>query len=388
MKSFKNVNVYIEGVGIKKTDLLFDTHTVGFKATETAQEVKLPDGAIVLPAFIDEHIHGVCGVDASDGGDAVKTMARALPAEGTAYFLPTTMTVGIDDLLSAVKAAGKTLSEDPEGAKPLGIHLEGPFISYKHIGAQNPEYLLAPDKNTLRRLIDASNNGIKMITLAPETVGADELIEFAADCGVHVSVGHTDATYSAVEKASALGADCVTHTYNAQRALHHREAGTVGAALLLDGLYAELIADGIHVSAPAMRLLLKNKPRDKVILVTDSIRAKGLGDGASTLGGQKVTVKGGEARLADGTLAGSVLKMNDAVKNLVTLCGASITEAADFASTNPAKHLGVFDELGGIKIGKRASYTVLDKSFDVVMTFRDGKTVYDRTTEAVCQASN
>lgn len=382
MRSFKNANVYIEGFGIKKTDLVFDTRTVGFSHTSDAEDMTLPDGAIVVPAFIDEHIHGVKGVDASDGGEAVAAMSRALPQEGTAYFLPTTMTIDRDALCSAVKAAGKIIHNDGEdGAKPLGIHLEGPFISRKHIGAQNPEFVCAPDIELLKSLIKISKETVKMITLAPELQGARELIKHAASLGVHVSVGHTDATYYDVELAHEFGADCVTHTFNAQRGLHHREAGAVGAALILDGMFAELIADFIHVSAPAMRLLIKAKPHDKIILVTDSIRAKRLGDGSSTLGGQKVTVKGGEARLDDGTLAGSVLKMNEAVKNLVVRCGIPLKDAVDFASANPAKHLGVFDELGGIKVGKRASYAVLDKNLECIMTIRDGKTIFERTVE-------
>lgn len=382
MRLFRKAKVYIEGVGIKTTDLLFDTLTRGYESSADAEEIKIPSDAFVVPAFIDQHIHGVVGADASDGGGAVSVMAKALPSEGTAYFLPTTMTVGREALVSAVEAVGRAMGDNDMGAEILGVHLEGPFISNKHVGAQNPDHVRVPDIGLLQELVDASGGNIKMMTVAPELDGADKLIQYAKEHAIKVSIGHTDATYSEVEHAGRLGADCITHTFNAQRALHHREAGTVGAALMTYGMYAELIADCIHVSVPAMKLLMKCKPEDKLILVTDSIRAKNLPGGESELGGQKVTVRGGEARLSDGTLAGSVLKMNDAVKNLVIRCGASITQAVDCASANVAKHLGLFDEMGGIKIGKRASYTVLDKNFDCVMTIRDGKTIYDRNAEA------
>ena len=193
------------------------------------------------------------------------------------------------------------------------------------------------------------------------------------------SIGHSGAKYDDIKKAVDAGAKNVTHTYNAQSPLHHREIGVVGSAMLIDALNCELNADTIHVSVPAMKLLAKNKKADKLTLITDAMRAKHMPDGESELGGQLVIVKNGEARLVDGTLAGSVLRMNHAVKNVVTLCGIPFTDAIDFATINPATTLGVADRLGSIKVGEDASVTVLDeKTFDVALTIRAGEVIYSK----------
>ncbi len=374
MRCFNNVKVYIEGEGITRTSISFADRTAVIGCA-SGDAIDLPSGAVVLPAFIDEHVHGAAGFDAMDGGDAACKISDALAKEGTAYFLATTMTAGESDLIKAIEGVRACMEKD---GGILGVHLEGPFISETKVGAQDFRLVKKPDPDMFDRLFEAAGGKVKMITLAPEVEGAEALIKRAVDRGTKVSLGHTDATYASVMRAVECGAGCVTHTFNAQRGLHHREIGTAGAALLCDGLYAELIADTVHVSVPALMLAIKAKPHDKIILITDAMRAKGLKDGVSELGGQTVYVKDGEARLEDGTLAGSVLKMNVAVKNTVEKAGVPLECACDFASANPAKNLGLYDELGGISIGKRASYTVLDEKFDVVMTIRDGKTVYSR----------
>lgn len=372
MLCFKNVDIYIEGEGVRRADLAFDGVTRGFAADGDA--VALPSGALVVPAFIDEHIHGAAGADFTDGGGAAKVISAALPEEGTGYYLATTMTVARGELISALKDFGGFCAAGTfAGAKPLGVHLEGPFISAKHIGAQNPEGRFSPDVPYFKELFKACGGRVKMMTLAPEEEGADELIRAANDSGVIVSAGHTDAT---AEQLRHSGISCATHLFNAMRGIHHREIGTAGGALADDGVYVELIADGVHVCPSALSLVKKIKPADKIIFITDAIRAKGVGDGASSLGGQDVFVKDGEARLNDGTLAGSVLKMNVAFKNAVQSMGASVTEASDYCSANPARHLGLFDRIGGIRVGKAASYTVLDRSYEVVMTVVDGNIVY------------
>jgi N-acetylglucosamine-6-phosphate deacetylase len=267
-------------------------------------------------------------------------------------------------------------ADSKEGARVLGVHLEGPFIAAAHKGAQPLEYVKAPDIEAFDGYNAASGNAIRVVTLAPEVEGAEAFICHLAELGIVASIGHTGAKYPDIEKAVSVGASNVTHTFNAQTALHHREIGTVGSAMLLDELNCELIADTIHVSVPAMRLLVKNKPLDKLTLITDAMRAKGIPDGVSELGGQVVYVKNGEARLEDGTLAGSVLRMNRAVQNMVEKVGVPFTQAVDYATINPAKNLKIDNEAGSIAVGKRADFTVLNSSYDVLMTIRGGEIVY------------
>ncbi len=381
MKCFKNVTVYLDGVGFQKCDLAFDEKIFGINAlVDGATVVALPDDAIVLPGFIDEHIHGAGGSDAMDGTvNDLRVIANTVAKEGTTGFLATTMTqspANITKALSAVKTYREAGYSD--GAEILGVHLEGPFIAPEHKGAQPLEYVAKPSVEVFDEYDNASGNAIKIVTIAPEIDGADVLIKHLSEKGIVASIGHSGAKNSDVVNAVKNGALNVTHTFNAQSALHHREIGVVGSALLFDELNCELIADGIHVSVPAMKLLAKNKPCDKIILITDAMRAKGMPDGESELGGQTVIVKNGEARLKDGTLAGSVLKMNRAIANLVQKVGVSFEKAVDCATINPAITLGIENEVGSIKVGKKANFAVLNKNFDVIMTIREGRIIYEK----------
>ena len=378
MRKFCDVKVYAEGKGIINTDLVFGEKILGFEDETAAEKIEIPSGATVYPAFIDTHVHGAGGADAMDGNvSALSVIAETLAKEGTASFLATTMTQSVENITRALSAVKDYMAAGSEkGAEVLGVHLEGPFIAEKYKGAQPLEYIAAPDAEVFFKYQNASGGAIKIVTLAPENEGAEKFISALAADGVIASIGHTSAKFADIEKAVAAGATNVTHTYNAQTPLHHRDIGTVGAALLLDCLQTEVIADTIHVSVPALKLLVKNKPDDKINLITDAMRAKGLPDGESELGGQKVFVKNGEARLADGTLAGSVLKMNIAVKNMVEKVGVPLLKAVDFATANPAKSLGIFDKKGSIRPGKDADFTVLDGDFNVIMTVRAGKIIY------------
>lgn len=380
MKCFKNVNVYVQGEGVKKYCVCFDDkiQKISRCADKSAEVVELPEDAIVLPGFIDQHIHGAGGSDGMDGTlNDISIIANTIAAEGTTSFLVTTMTQSKENILHALQAVKAYRSEDrKDGARVVGVHLEGPFIAAAHKGAQPLEYVKEPDIATFDEYFAASGDSIKIVTLAPEINGATEFIKHIVAKGATVSIGHTGAKYADIKSAVEAGASNVTHTYNAQTALHHREIGTVGSAMLIDALNCELIADTIHVSVPAMQLLIKNKPADKVSLITDAMRAKGLPDGESELGGQKVFVKNGEARLADGTLAGSVLKMNRAVQNAVEKVGVPFTQAVDYATINPAKMLGIDKQTGSIAVGKNADFAVIDKNFNVLMTVRDGEIIY------------
>ena len=378
MKGLKNVTAYVAGKGLVKTDIAFeDGKIVAIGKLDNVEPIFDTDG-VVLPGFIDEHIHGAGGADAMDGTEeALQTISEYVAKEGTTGFLATTMTQSPENIGKALKNV-KTVREKGEykGAEVLGVHLEGPFISPKHVGAQPLEYVAKPAPETFDKYNEISGGNIKVVTLAPEVEGGLDLVKHLAKIGVVASIGHTGAKFSDVEAAVAAGATNVTHTYNAQTPLHHREAGVVGAAMLIDELNCEMICDTIHVSVPAIKIFVKNKPHDKFTLITDAMRAKGMPDGLSELGGQQVFVKNGEARLSDGTLAGSVLKMNVAVKNLVEKVGVSFTDAVDFASANPAKNLGLYDERGSIEVGKRADFAVLDKDYNILCTVIGGKVVY------------
>ena len=380
MKGLKNVKVYIKNVGIVKTNIGIENGRIAYIGSEGNIEPIFETDGIVVPGFIDEHIHGAGGADAMDGTvEALQTISEFLAREGTTGFLATTMTQSPENITNALKAVKKVREKgEYKGAEVLGVHLEGPFISPKHVGAQPLEYVATPDAELFDKYNEASGNSIKIVTLAPEVEGGLGLVKHLSNIGVVASVGHTGGKYADVVNAVAAGATNVTHTYNAQTGLHHREAGVVGAAMLLDELNCEMICDTIHVSVPAIKLVIKNKPHDKYTLITDAMRAKGMPDGKSELGGQDVFVNNGEARLADGTLAGSVLKMNVAVKNLVEKAGVPFTDAIDFATYNPAKNIGVLNERGTIEVGKRADLTVLNSDFEVLYTLVNGKIVYKK----------
>lgn len=385
MKGFKNSWILTEE-GLQKTNLTYDKTFLSIseksteeKSTEVDLE-QLPENYIVVPGFIDEHIHGAAGSDAMDATkEDLGKIAGALAKEGTTAFLATTMTQSPEAIKNALHAVDEYIKEDlPTGAEILGVHLEGPFISKEFVGAQPIEYVAKPDVETFKEYEKASGNHIKIVTLAPEEEGAEALIKYLKSKHIIASVGHTNAKYADVEKAVLAGATNATHTYNAMKPIHHREIGTVGAAFSFDELTCECICDGIHVSAPAIKLLYKNKPNGKMVLITDAMRAKHMPDGVSELGGQVVIVKNGEARLENGTLAGSVLKMNQAVKNVVKFLNLPLAEVVKMATINVAKNLGVDDKLGSIKVGKRADFVILDQDFNVIKTVRNGEVIYEK----------
>lgn len=382
MKGFKNVKAYILGKGIVTTNIGIENGKISYIGNDDiiSEPYDISGDTVVLPGFIDQHIHGAGGADSMDGTTtALSTIANAIACEGTTAFLATTMTQSPENILKAMGAVNDYISANNEdGAELLGIHLEGPFISEKHIGAQPLKYVAEPNVEIFDKYNKASGNNIKIVSLAPEENNALELISHLKENNIIASAGHTDAGYEYIRKAMDKGLSNITHTFNAQKGLHHREVGTVGCALIFDELNAEAICDTIHLTIPAIKLLIKNKPHDKFTLITDSMRAKHLADGVSELGGQKVIVKNGEARLENGALAGSTLKMNDAIKNLVLKCDVAFTDAVDFATVNPAKNLGLFAKKGSIEVGKDADLTVLDGEFNVLLTIRNGKVIYSK----------
>ncbi|WHY78808.1 N-acetylglucosamine-6-phosphate deacetylase [Neobacillus sp. WH10] len=348
---------------------------------EDFEVIEAPAHFNAVPGFIDVHIHGVNGADTMDGTkEALNTMTVALPKEGTTSFLATTMTQEGKQIENALINAGEYIEKQTANgnAEILGLHLEGPFVNPKKAGAQPIQHIVNPNIALFEEWQKLSNGTIKLVTLAPEQPGGLEMIRYLKENGIIASLGHTDATYEQVGEAIEAGANHVTHLFNQMRGLHHREPGVVGAAFLRKELKAEIIVDGVHVHPEMVNLAYKNKQSDGLILITDSMRAKCLKNGLYDLGGQEVTVKDGKAVLADGTLAGSILKLGHAIKNILTYTGCSLEEAVEMASVNPAKQLNVFDRKGSISIGKDADIVILDENMDVYMTFCRGTLSYKK----------
>ena len=373
--AIRNALTFVRGDGFIRTGFRIEGGL--FTEIEDGEGYTLPVGTMVLPGFIDIHIHGVMGSDVTDASaDGLKKIAGALAAEGTTSFLPTVMTQERSVMLASVRSVREFIENyETDRAEAIGIHLEGPFLSEKYAGGQ-PRYFVNGGIEDHFRLLEKEGGGnIKILTLAPEITGIDFIRETAAE-NINVSIGHSDASFETVMKSVGAGAKGVTHTFNAQRGFHHREAGVVGAALLCEDVWCELIADGCHVSVPAMRLLVKNKRADKVILITDSIRVKGMGAKDYTEGGLSVHFSDGEARLQDGTLAGSILKMNVALRNMVQKVKVPVETAVKFCTENPARYLNE-DRLGVIDRGKQADFVVVDQDFNVLLTVKKGKVIYN-----------
>ncbi|MBO4779750.1 MAG: N-acetylglucosamine-6-phosphate deacetylase [Selenomonadaceae bacterium] len=343
--------------------LNFDDKIVSIGEQLDGTEVIDAKNNFVSPGFINVHIHGAAGVDTMDADlNALKKLADFLPITGVTSFLPTTMTLPVEKIHGALERIreGQNFSS---GAKILGAHWEGSFISKKFCGAQDADYILPADFKLIENFADV----IKIITVAPEECGFG-FIRRCREAGIIVSIGHSAATYEIAMAAFEHGANHITHLFNAQTPFHHRKPGIVGAAFDSNA-NVEVIADNVHVCPVAQRLVAKVKPRSQIILITDSLRACGLGDGISELGGQKVFVKGNVATLEDGTLAGSVAKMNEVLRNFCLNTGFGVAESVELVTKNPAVELNIFDKRGSLEVGKAADITVFDNDFNVVKTF-------------------
>jgi N-acetylglucosamine-6-phosphate deacetylase len=343
--------------------------------------IELPGHYKAIPGLIDVHIHGVNGADTMDATkEALDTMVTALPKEGTTSFLATTMTQEGKQIENAlINAAQYIEKQKPNGkAEILGLHLEGPFVNAKRAGAQPIQYIIDPDLALFQKWQSLTNGNIKLVTLAPERPGGLDMIRYLKSNGIIASIGHTDATFDEVDEAIDAGANHVTHLFNQMRGLHHREPGVVGAAFLRDELKAEIIVDGVHVRPEMVKLAFKQKQSEGLILITDSMRAKCLKNGKYDLGGQEVTVKNGKAVLEDGTLAGSILKLGHAVKNIIAYTGCPLEDAIEMASVNPAKQLNIYDRKGSIAVGKDADIVILDEEMEVYMTLCHGAIAFNR----------
>lgn len=349
------------------TDTLAEYDLSGYKLVDYS-------GCQIIPGLIDTHLHGGAGVEVMEASLAsIKKLSNYGFETGITSLLPTTLAAPeslLLDTLDIIKEAQTSCSNI------LGVHLEGPFINPKQAGAQKKEFITAPNKNYVDRLLTDYKDLIKIVSLAPEVDGGLEMVDYLEQQGITTSVAHSDSSFEVMQQAFSYGLSHATHIFNKMNSLHHRQPGTVGAVLNNDSCSCEVIADGIHIHPEVIELLLKIKGVDKVILISDSMQAAGLGAGEYTLGDQKVAVdKQGRAQLADGTLAGSTLKLVDAVANVVEFTELNFSQALKLATANPAYKLGL-NKKGRLKAGYVADFVVVNEELEVLATYKKGSKVY------------
>lgn len=378
----KGGRIILENEVLVKKNLIFSDKIIdiideeNFKNNNSAKEMKVIDacGKYVAPGFIDIHIHGAGGKDTMDGEiSGLKIISETIAKSGVTGFLPTTMTMEKEKIYKALDSVKLIMKEIVSGAKILGAHMEGPFISPKYLGAHKIDHLLKPDLKFIKDYTDI----IKIITMAPEEDFQFKFINcIKNNSDIVLSMGHTNLDYETALEAMGAGISNATHLFNAMPPFHHRAPGVVGAVLKSD-ISFELIADTLHLHPAIFQILLDVRGKKRMILITDSMRAGNMQDGSYELGGQQVIVGNNSARLVDGTLAGSVLTLNKAVFNILKYTDLEIYEAVALASLNPAKLINMDKTKGSIKIGKDADLTIFDKELKVEMTIVAGKVIYE-----------
>lgn len=347
-------------------------------------DMRLPSGAMEIsasgqtatPGFIDIHIHGAGGHDVMEGTEkAMSTVAGTLARHGTTSFLATTVTASPDDTCRSVEGIARYVTQQFETVQPkaevLGIHYEGPFLSKVRRGVHPAEWIQLPSADLLQRFLQAAAGNARILTIAPELLGAVPCMKAARDAGVVVAMGHTDATYEQARAGIAHGAHHAVHVYNAMRPFSHRDSGVIGAVLTSSEVTAELIADGVHVEEAAMRILLQAKGAGGVILISDGLSATGMPDGKYMLGKLEITVSGGVCRNSEGKLAGSTLTLDRALRNVVAL-GIPLQDALRMLTANPAKLLGIEFKKGALRTGADADIVLLDENLQVTNVWTRG----------------
>lgn len=378
MKYIKNGKVILPDAILENVVLAYDDKICGFTTVEEIPadgEVIDANGGYVAPGLVDIHIHGYLGEDTSDGNaDGIFKMANGIMKNGVTSWCPTTMTVSSEEINAALEVVRslKEKSKTWQGAEILGVNLEGPYINPNKKGAQAGEHIKKPDAQFIIENADI----ISVATMAPEMEnGCEAIKEICENCDVRVSIGHSDATFEEAMAGIDAGATHVTHLFNAQTPLHHRNPGVVGAGLL-ENVTTELIADTFHVHQGLFELIARIKG-DNLVLITDCTRAGGMPDGEYTLGGQKIIVKGIQCLLEDGTIAGSVLKLNNAVKNFRDNTNLPFWKIVSAASLAPARAIGVDSRKGSLEAGKDADIIITDGDFNILKTIIGGEVRYE-----------
>ena len=356
-----------EGVNVRTRD--GKIAQVGLLCAEPEEEVIDAAGAVVVPGFVDIHIHGFAGCDCMDGEESVRHMSREVKKTGVAAFVPTTMSASVEATRAALEGIQRVYrAQEPDGARVLGAHMEAPFLNEAYCGAQETAYFLKPDVHAYDALVESYADCVRMMTLAPEKEGALELIAHLKENGVVSCCAHSGATAEQVHAAADAGLTQITHLFNAQTPLKHREPGVPGAGLTDERICVQAIADCIHLHPDALRLAALCKADKRgMLLITDAMMAAGMPDGEYTLGGQRVYVRDGAARLENGALAGSTLTMACAVKNMITRAGIAPEKVIPMATSAPADSIGARG-FGRIEEGYDATMVIMDENWNVVRT--------------------
>lgn len=369
-----NASVVIENQKIK---------AIENKIINSSNSLSFPASWHLIPGMIDMHIHGAAGKDVLDSAKdskALPTICSALPKEGVTAFLATTLTTSQDIIENVLqKTANFIKSENQNGAEVLGIYLEGPFLSPKKHAAQPLNYILLPEIKLFQKWQSLAKDLIKVVTIAPEVKGAMDFITYLKSKQIIASLGHSIANYEEANNAIKKGISHATHLFNAMPQIHHRNPGAVLALLLDDNVSVEIIVDGEHLHTAIIKLIFQLKGADKIILISDAIRAKGMPDGKYDLSGQEVTVKNNQALLSGNILAGSVLKMDQAMRNMMQFTGCSLQNVIKMTSENPAKKLNIFDIKGSIAENKDADLVILNEKYEVMMTICRGEIVFQKS---------